>query len=71
MAECGVKQSYQANNLGKILLESLSEEVDELVFRTTNPSMKKAITKAYGKDLETLFMDPVETEREWYGVKRK
>ena len=71
LAECGVIQNYQNKNIGNNLISKLKEKSPELIFRTTNPNMIKVIEKQYSQPVEILFNDPIELERNWYGVRTK
>lgn len=70
LAECGVIQNSQNQGLGSLLISDLANSTDNLVFRTTNSNMIKTIENQFGK-VESLFYDPIETNRQWYGVRKK
>lgn len=70
LAECGVEQKFQKQGLGSMLVSSLKDDIDKLVFRTTNSYMIKVIENQFEQSVKSLIRDPV-NEREWYGVMKK
>ena len=71
LAECGVKRNYQNKGIGRAMISSLKNELENLVFRTKNPAMISLLEKEYDMPAKFLFSDPVQSEREWFGVSLK
>lgn len=68
LAEVGVIPKYQGKSIGTSMMSKLKSNVENIILRTKNEHMIKAIENGTNKKLEELFYDPIEKERMWYGV---